>query len=194
MIRNEIVLILGKKRKGKTTLAFNLLEDRRFIFLDPKGQLAKNNLLVTSRMNQFDQKEFLAFLRGDRFYFVVNGRVEVCNECLDRLAALIKKRPEIVLDFVLVIDESQFFTHSNFIYPALNDLVAHGGQHSLDLVFIVREAHEVHKFIRSQTDTIISFQQDEPASLDWCEKIKAGCRERLGKLQFGEYEYLRQLD
>lgn len=194
MIRNEIVLILGKKRKGKTTLAFNMLEDRRFIFLDPKGQLAKNNLLVTPRVTKFDQKEFKAFLRGDRLYYVVNGRVEICNEALDRLAALIKKRPEVLLDFVLVVDESQFFTHSNYIRPSLADLVAHGGQHGLDIVFIVREAHEVHKFLRSQTDTIISFQQDEPSSLDWCEKIKGGCRESLPKLKFGQYEYLRMLD
>lgn len=194
MIKNQLVLILGKKRRGKTTLAFNLLEDRRFIFLDPKGQLAKNNLLVTPRVKKFDLQEFRAFLRGERVYMVINGREEICNECLDRLAALIKARPEIMLDFVLVVDESQFFTNSNYIRPSLRDLIAHGGQHELDLIFIVREAHEVHKFLRSQADEIISFQQDEPGSLDWCARINAEAAERLPELEFGEYEYLRKDD
>lgn len=185
-------LILGLKRYGKTTLAFELVKGKRYLFLDPRGQLQRNGLLHVERRNELPLRELQDFLNGKIYALGLHIPREECERVFAILRGMSDDFRE--MDFTLVVDESQFFMHSNYIQPDLEELIATGGQNRLNIMLIVRDAHEVHKFARTQSDVIISFRQKEPAALDWCSKLHEEARATLPTLERGEYVYLVEAD
>lgn len=190
MITNELYIILGQKRMGKTTLAFELVKNKRYLFLDPRGQLKRNGLLDVNRVSDIPIEDLNKFLNKE----IKSLAIHTHFSNYPKLFAILAKMADaqIDLDFWLVVDETQYFSDSHFLDRNLRDLIATGGQAKLNLVFIIREAQEVHKFLRSQSDYIISFRQVEPASLDWSKKLLEGAENELPKLSRLEYVYLRK--
>ena len=187
---NEITLILGKKRFGKTTLAYELTKNKRTLFIDPKGQLSANDLEVVDFSPEIPTGRLKDFLSGKEERLALYMPREQCMILFGKLASLLFTNTD--MQFWLVIDETQFFSDRSNIDVGLANLVSHGSHKGLNMIFIIREAHEIHKYLRSQSDNIISFRQDEPADLDWCEKLLENARETLPRLGRGEYVYLRK--
>lgn len=192
MIKNELVLILGQKRMGKTTLAFDKVRGRRYIFVDPKGQLVQNDLVEGKWRTMLPYKELQTFFDGKISSLSIWAPVNVYDSLFSLLRNAVHQQKK--LDFWLVIDEAQFFADRYNMNADLRELVAHGGHSELNLIFIVREAQEISKFLRSQADEIISFRQVEPASLKWCSHLSAEAAVKLPLLKRFEYLYLRKIE
>lgn len=193
MTSNRVVLIVGQKRMGKTTLAFSLLGDERYLFLDPKGQLKQNHLDESvTRTETLPVVRLNEFFNGKLHHLGLHMPRHLYRNVFAMLASMVDEGKH--LPFWVVIDETQFFADSHKMDENLEELVAVGGQAELNLMFIVRESAEIHKFMRSQSDDIISFRQTEPESLKWSAKLKAGAADELPKLKRFEYVYLRKLE
>lgn len=199
--QNKVVLILGQKGMGKTTLAFNMIKREKFLFLDPQGQLKMNALLHVERQQKLSLSVLEHFINYGNFPSKDSGAVnynalalhlpiEEYNKVFRVLRNMVQAGVD--LNFWLVIDETQLFTDSHNLPDDLRVLISVGRQSRLSLMFIVREAQEIHKFMRSQADEIISFRQIEPASLNWSAAINGEAMTVLPTLQRRQYVYLRE--
>jgi len=192
--QNKIILILGRKGMGKTTQAWRMLEEmgvHRWLFIDPQGQLRRNGLYFgDEHFKEFPRREFSQFIQGRRENLVVHMPLDEYDKLFAVLARMVKAGVD--LNFWMIVDEPQLFMDANFLPEDIRMLLAIGRQSRLSQIYIVREAQEIPKFMRGQADMILSFQQVEPASLEWSGKLASEAREVLPKLRRWEYVYLRE--
>lgn len=173
-MQNDIVVILGQKGMGKTTLAFELMKQQRYIFLDvrrsftPDEIAAANAALVQPRTGEEIQQVLLTFLNTGKS-IVVQGSIEVNEILLEYIAHLTVEGRQ--LNFWLVVDEANFYMTSHEILPAIKTIIAVGRHSQLNQIYIARDYSELHPYVRSQADEIKSFRQREPNQLKYASQL-----------------------
>lgn len=173
-MQNEILVILGRKGMGKTTLAFELMKGQRYIFLDvrrsftPDEIFAQDAILVRPRTVEQAQETLLTFLNGGKS-IVVQSSEEV-NEIIIEMVAHLTMEGR-ALNFWLVVDEANFYMSSHELLPAIKTIIAVGRQSQLNQIYIARDSTELHPHVRSQADEIYSFQQREPNQLKYASQL-----------------------
>lgn len=172
-MQNEILVILGQKAMGKTTLAFELMQGKRYIFLDVRRTFASDEIaqhgamLVKPTFNEVDET-LLPFLNGGQS-LVVQTDLDTMEIILDRIAFLTVQGR--MLNFWLVVDEANFYMSSHDILPSIKSMIAVGRQSQLNQIYIARDYSEIHPHVRSQADEIYSFRQREPNQLKYAAQL-----------------------
>lgn len=173
-MQNDIVVILGQKGMGKTTLAFELMKGKRFIFLDvrrsfePSEIFAVDAILVKPQTSEQVQDTLLTFLNGGKS-IVVQAAIEVNEIFLEMIAVLTIDGRH--LNFWVVVDEANFYMTSHEIHPAIKTIIAVGRHSELNQIYIARDYSELHPYVRSQADRITSFRQREPNQLKYASQL-----------------------
>lgn len=173
-MQNEIIVILGQKGMGKTTLAFELMRDKRFIFFDvrrsfsPEEIFAVNAILVKPQTVEQVRETLLTFLNGGAS-IVVQSAIEVNEIFLEMIASLTIDGRH--LNFWLVVDEANFYMSSHEILAPIKTIIAVGRHSELNQIYIARDYSELHPYVRSQADEIKSFRQREPNQLKYASQL-----------------------
>lgn len=173
-MQNEIIVILGQKGMGKTTLALELMQERRFIFLDVRRSFTPDEIagigarLIRAKYDGELDSAFLEFLNGGAS-LVVQATPEL-NERIFSMVSHLTVAGRI-LDFWLVVDEANFYMTSHEIHPALKTIIAVGRHSALHQIYIARDYSEIHPYVRSQADEIYSFRQREPNQLKYASQL-----------------------
>lgn len=173
-MQNEIIVVLGQKAMGKTTLAFELMKGKRFIFLDVRRSFTPDEIfvvdaiLVKPRTPEQVQETLLTFLNGGKS-IVVQSAIEVNEIILEYVAQLTVDGR--MLNFWIVIDEANFYMSSHDILPSIKTIIAVGRQSQLNQIYIARDYSEIHPHVRSQADEIYSFRQREPNQLKYASQL-----------------------
>lgn len=173
-MQNEIIVILGQKAMGKTTLAFELMKGKRFIFLDVRRSFSADEIFAVDAVLTRPQTEeqindvLLTFLNGGKS-LMVQAAIEVNEIFLEKIAALTVAGR--FLDFWVVVDEANFYMSSHDILPAIKTIIAVGRQSQLNQIYIARDYSEIHPHVRSQADEIYSFRQREPIQLKYAAQL-----------------------
>lgn len=193
-MQNEIIVILGQKGMGKTTLAFQLMQGKRFIFLDvrrsfePDEIAAVGALLVKPQSPEAVKETLIAFLNGGQS-LVVQSSIEANEVMLEFISFLtVDGKP---LNFWLVIDEANFYMTSHEILPSIKTMIAVGRHSQLNQIYIARDYSEIHPYVRSQADEIKSFRQREPNQLKYAAQLSEHA-EMLRDLPKFKYVNLRE--
>lgn len=173
-MQNEIITILGQKGMGKTSLAFELMKGKRFIFLDvrrsftPDEIFAVDAILVKPQTGEQVQETLLTFLNGGKS-LVVQSAIEVNEIFLELIAHLTVEGRH--LNFWIVVDEANFYMTSHEILPPIKTIIAVGRHSELNQIYIARDYSELHPYVRSQSDEIKSFRQREPNQLKYASQL-----------------------
>lgn len=173
-MQNEILVILGQKAMGKTTLAFELMQGKRYIFLDVRRtfdpqEIAQHGAILVKPFT-FDEVDqmLLDFLNGGQSV-VVQTNLLTMEIILDKIAFLTEQGR--MLNFWLVVDEANFYMSSHEILPSIKTMIAVGRQSQLNQIYIARDYSEIHPHARSQADEIYSFRQREPNQLKYASQL-----------------------
>lgn len=162
--------IFGKSGYGKTTYAMQLAlaSKKRFLFLDVtntfgiQGDKRFDNLgEVVDSLNEF--------LNGTISRLRIYGDGKVNRGIIRGFARLIKSQTP--LNCILVLDEVQRYAGTYSIYKPLRYIIDEGRHSGLDLIYTSRRLSEVNVYVRSQSDVLITFRQDEPLDLEILKKI-----------------------
>lgn len=173
-MQNEIVVLLGQKGMGKTTLAFQLMQGKRYIFLDVRGcftaneALANGGYLVQVYNEREARENVLNFLNGGTS-LVIQASIELNAYIMYLIAALVVARRN--LNFWLVVDESNFYMSTHEIDDSIRTFISVGRQSMLHQIYVARDSTELHPFVRSQADEILSFRQREPNQLKYAAQL-----------------------
>lgn len=173
-MQNEIIVILGQKGMGKTTLAFELMQGQRYVFLDVRrsftlDEIEQHNANLRHPHTFAEaQEDLLEFLNGGRS-LVVQADLEMNEHLLELVKMLVVDGK--FLDFWIVVDEANFYMSSHDILPAIKSIIAVGRQSQLHQIYIARDYSEIHPHVRSQADEIFSFRQREPNQLKYASQL-----------------------
>jgi len=83
---------------------------------------------------------------------------------------------------VLVVEEIGLYVNPHMLPNPLAMLVGQGRHRGLGLICTSQTPKQVNPFIRSQASRIVSFNQTEPAHIDWCGAVMGECAELLPSL------------
>lgn len=153
--KNQSVVILGRKRMGKTSLAQLLMRQfRKRVTMDPQLQI-HDGLIFT------DLQDLLQFLstKPSEYHAVV--RLESHDEIDELFRYLYEMR-----DVALHVDEFNLFWTGRKGEP-LADIVDFGRNHDITLIATAKRPFQVPRILTSQADVIVSFRTTEQSDLDY---------------------------
>lgn len=180
-MQNLIVSVFGRKGCGKTTLVKEIVDDSpRVIVFDTLGEYARKKDKI------FDTFESAAVELGrvqhERRFRVIIQLVE--EE--DALAAM--RVAYGVPKSLIVVEETSFYCSPSYLPPELAKFVRYGRHREISQVYVSRRPAEIHRDLTAQSDIIVSFQQREPADVDYLKKTMGPVAERLPHLK--KYEII----
>lgn len=161
---NEIIVLLGRKGSGKTSLAKHMIRDkRRLLIYDPMGQFSDCGVVIN------DPVVLIEYLKRN-----IAGSFRVVYQPADDIgtdiAVEFENTCEIVHcleDLYFVVDEVDTYAQSNNCPPYFNNLVQRGRHKRISLVVTTRRHTETTRHLTAQADILISFSQHEPNDLKY---------------------------
>lgn len=160
---NEIVLILGRRGEGKTTLSKLLIKKRsRVVVWDTLGEYQATVVgfdSLSSLHSYIVEKERfkVSYIPG-----VGGGTTEEFDNFCKYIWALSEYR-----ELTLVVEEVDQVSSPGYVPPYFNTILRLGRHRGLRLICISRRASEVPKLLTSQTTHFISFSQKENRDIDY---------------------------
>ena len=177
-MQNRIILVLGKKGSGKSFFVKNVLlkKLKRPVFIiDPLAEYPGKRMGLSG---------IVAALRRRKIPPVINF-ISRTDEEEERFFKIIFR----LGNCTLIIEEADLYCNPQFIPSSLANLLKRGRHRGIDMVFITRRPAEINRLISAQTNTIISFYQNEPRDLKWLDIWAGdGSGERVRNLEQFEYE------
>lgn len=163
MRENDITVIIGRKRSGKSTKAREILESRpRRIIIDPMFEHTSGVIVRTCA-------EAIDYIRPRRFdSFGVVLRALDRSEVLKMIAFLVAGDPERppLPDTTLFVDEIDKLCSPNFMPEPLDHVVNYGRHFRISLIAVARRARSMHRDITANADRIFIGMTQEPADVD----------------------------
>lgn len=167
--QNKIILVLGKKGRGKTQLISTVflpkLVKERLIVFDPHGEYNQRELL---RANSLDQlHDFLienynykpwALVWTPRRMSEIEYFLDICYQMHECWIIL----EECNMRGVLNVREPS---------PIAIDLVNFGRNKEISLICAAKRPAQVNRELTAQADIIISFRQDEPNDIKYLKEF-----------------------
>jgi energy-coupling factor transporter ATP-binding protein EcfA2 len=186
-MKNEIIIILGRKGSGKTHLARQMAAlAGRLIVFDPQRQFTAEGVVINDALSL---AEYLSLIQSNNFRVIyqpemtVRGDVDlllrefnfVCR-CVGRLR-----------DVLFVIDEIDRCVGREYIFK---NLVQTGRHNQISIVATTIRYTDATRDMTAQADTIISFQCTEPGDVRYFRDRLGDMAERLPSLP--PYHYIRK--
>jgi hypothetical protein len=178
-MQNILRLIVGTKRRGKTTLAQVLSESRvprRLAALDPTAE-DYPDLVLCNRL-EFAQTLAIHKTGGDfAVRMVPQDEDDVVFFCKCVLA---------VNDLLYIVDEGGLVTDPRAKERAVYALSTLGGHWEQDGIWVTQMPTSIPKVVRSQADEIYFFMLDEVNDVEWARNYLGDKVSLLGELPKGE--------
>ena len=187
-MRNRIIVILGKKGTGKTTLAkwYSLKSEKPVIIIDPQDQFSDLSLIFT---DIYEASTFIA----DRWYELraFGGRVVVQVSDEEDVQEFLTWAWERLKDYLLIIDEVDlFYNQWNWSHKNIIRKFIHYGRHKeADLITTSRRPANLPKDLLSQADVLEIFRMREPRDLNYLKQFiyAEDVEEKIRNLGFYEH-------
>ena len=181
-MRDNVVLILGKRGSGKSTLAKRVLSRYpRVIVFDPLSEY-RNGLIVQS------MPAFFEFFERERERFQLVCRFEaVDTDAMLREYEYAARACWELQNLLLVLEECEQFITSNDRQSFINYLISFGRHRHVSLLAIGRRPAEIPIRFRANFTTVAAFNTTEPNDLRILEAYGLDT-ERVQALPPFEYE------
>src|SRR5258705_2592052 len=174
-MQNLVISIFGRKGSGKSTLVKEIVDEApRVIVFDTMGEYARK------RDRIFDTHESALSELGRVEH---ERRFRVIIQLVDEEEALSAMRVAYAVpNCLIVVEETSFYCSPAYLPPELARFVRYGRHRAISQIYIARRAAEIHRDLTAQSDIIVSFQQHEPADIEYLKKVMGPEAEKLPKL------------
>ena len=172
---NEIIVILGRKGCGKTTLLRKYISGKKRVILwDPIGQFADGVIISDPvsllRFLQINcEKSYRIIYNPEPEARVPADLVEDKKETdyIKRHFAALCEIVRSLYDVYLAVDEVDLVTKAWECPNSFRSLIAHGRHSLISIVATTRRQTETARLLTSQADILISFEQHEPSDIKY---------------------------
>jgi len=180
--RDRIILILGKRGSGKTTLAKRIIDEYdRIIIFDPLHEYEGEVVESFEEFTELHLEDEESFRVVCRFNSLDLGDTLIQYDGVARACYILE-------NLLLVVEESQNFLSSGARYNAINNLISMGRHTQVSIIGIARRPYELSINLRGQVTTAISFVQTEPRDLAYLEDLDFDGEEVMN---LGPHEFLQ---
>lgn len=176
-IQNKIIVILGKKGCGKSTLAIQLLAQWEFkpiVIIDPLGE---HSIGVPIRIDELDK-----FKNKSRFIIRLTPFDEHTFSKIIRFC-------ELKTNVLVFIDEASFYQTTSYINPSLDKIIRYGRHYRIDIIMVARRPTELNRISTAMCDILYCFRITEPNDLDYLKRVDARLPDIVSRLK--KYEYAK---
>jgi len=175
---SDIVVIVGRRKAGKTFLAKNLyLRNVDSIVVDD---------------HTFEYREFPRVRRPAellRYPRVVFEDREANDQSFRAMFEAVKKRHKKFGGTLLVIDEAHVHFERKKLPPAQSQLIRYGRHYGIGVVLISHRVYDFNPLVYKLADYVIIFKTTEPRELDFIRKyVGYGAEDKVRRL--GKYEFV----
>lgn len=188
-MKNQIIVVLGKKGSGKTYLTRRLITDqRRLVIYDPLRQFSFSGVIFTAPAPLI---EYLK-ARGPRGFQVVYQPDFSAGDNTDIIQREFQKICRIVdclSDVYFVIDEIDLYTSHSSCPAYFNNFIQRGRHQRVSLVVTTRRHTETTRHLTAQADILISFHQHEPNDIKYLGGFFGALAHDLPRLP--QYHYIK---
>jgi len=172
---NEIVVILGRKGCGKTTLLRRFVSGkRRVIFFDPicqfgDGVIISDPVSLIQFLQNNCEKSYRIIYNPDPDFKVPDDLVEDRKETdyIKRHFAALCEIVRNLYNVYFAVDEVDLVTKAWECPNSFRSLIAHGRHSEISIVATTRRQTETARLLTSQADILISFEQHEPSDIKY---------------------------
>lgn len=186
-MKNEIVIILGRKGSGKTHLARQMAaEASRMIVFDPQRQFSAEGVVINDGLSL---AEYLSLIQNNSFRIVyqpvmtVRGDVDLLLQEFNFVSRCVGR----LRDVFFVIDEIDRCVGRDYVFK---NLIQTGRHRQISIVATTIRYTDATRDMTAQADTIISFQCTEPGDVRYFRERLGDIAERLPSLPL--YHYVRK--
>ncbi len=193
MASNKIIVILGRKGEGKTTMCKYIMRDLgRFVAYDPIRQF-------TGGVRFEDREKIRQFLIQNyhiRYKAIYQPILESVGTKEDEEKALLEFEAlclmvQYLYNVYFVIDEIDMYTSANKCPSVFKNLVMRGRHREISIICTTRRHTETSRHLTAQADMIISFRQQEPNDIKYLSQFfgeKADLLPTLPPYHYIKYE------
>jgi chromosomal replication initiation ATPase DnaA len=164
--QRKIVLIFGKTGTGKSHLANKIIRDfPRTVIIDPKHEYTNGLIFYSFELfvKYILENDFISDINKN-FNFICRFSDESENEAMFEIC-------EVLENLCLLIDEIEFYIESRNKSTYFNNLINYGRHHNISIIGIARRPAEMSTTLKSQVDTIYSFQMTLPSDIKYLENF-----------------------
>ena len=179
--RRSIVTILGKSGSGKSELIRRILRD------------VDRPTFIIDALSEYRDFGVHFYSSESLFRFVIDGRpnmtrIYVLNTQHDDESERFFRFVRWLKNVSVVVDECDMYAGTHNIDPNLSEIVRYGRHRNISLLCAARRPSEINITIRSQSDSIVSFKQDETSDVKRLAERWGSEAERVRDL--GEYQFI----
>ncbi len=165
-----LILNLGRRRVGKTTLAYKIISNSETrVIWDPRGLFHTSSCVLSGSSGLYEalDNEYEIIIKPERD---VKGTFDSCCSVLWRW---VKDNPEAKVSFL--VDEAYFIETSNTSYESFDAMLRFSGEGQLKIVITAHRPADIGTSIRSIADKWCMFRTTQEHDL----KV---IRERCGEI------------
>jgi DNA helicase HerA-like ATPase len=160
MPSNVVISIFGRKGGGKSFLTKEIIEEHRRVFIfdtvgEYEGAIESFEAGVQATLEAQEKRRFKIAFR------IVN------DEDALRLMRLVYDVPRTLV----VFEETSFYCSPSYLPEELARFVRYGRHREISQIYISRRPAEISRDLTAQSDIIVSFQQHEPADLEYLGRV-----------------------
>lgn len=181
MNENKIILILGKRGSGKTTLTKKIISEyeKDLIIWDFIGEYKG---VVIKTFDDFCWYMAKRKVENKR----INAILRLPIEDFDGVCGVICA----VKDVLFVIEEVDSVSSASYVSKGLGFMIRYGRHWGISMMATSRRPADIPRLLTSQTNTLYCFRFIEPRDLDYLRQYASVGIEELQNL--GEYEYVKK--
>ena len=156
---NEIIVILGKKGSGKTSLAMNLIRDkRRLVIFDFNREY--EGFYVVQTPEQLIEVFRLNFDADFKVCYRPDPLRDIDDHFLYLSGAVFSMH-----NVTFLCEEVDLVSSAGDMPDGLKKIINYGRHRGINLIALSRRAHKVPRDLTANADRIISFAQFEPRDI-----------------------------
>ena len=186
-MKNEIIIILGRKGSGKTHLARQMASSAtRLIVFDPQRQFSVDGVVIDDALSL---AEYLSQAQAANFRIIyqpvmtVRGDVDLLLQEFNFVSRCVGR----LRNVLFVIDEIDRCVGRDFVFK---NLIQTGRHRQISVIATTIRYTDATRDMTAQADTIISFQCTEPGDVRYFRERLGEIAERLPSLPL--YHYVRK--
>lgn len=188
-MKNQIIIVLGKKGSGKTYLMRRLIADKlRVVIYDPLRQFPGSGVIIAQPVPLIEYLkargpgEFKAVYQPD---FSARDDKDIIQREFKTVCRIV----DCLSDVYFVIDEIDLYTSHSACPAYFNNFIQRGRHKRISLAVTTRRHTETTRHLTAQADILISFHQHEPNDIKYLGGFFGSLAQDLPRLP--PYHYIK---